>query len=418
MLTHSIAFDAQNPAWSEIPASPGVFALFGGDERSEPYLNRTPDLRRRIRRLLDARPDQASVPSKRLQLSARVVRIAYTTTGSDFESLLCLYRAAQQWTGEQAAKRLHLRTPVFLRISMENPFPRVYLATRITDRAANHLVGPFPTRPIAERWAEQMLNLFLLRRCTDDLAPDPEHPGCIYSELKKCLAPCYLGCTQEQYREEAEAVHAFLSTRGESLQSQLEAKREAASEALDFELAAQIHTRLARVQEVIDALPEPVRPLPQLKALIAQPSTTPETVSLFLLEAGQLAGPVAFSTFGMRHANEQSGSTSLFAHPTMLAPVPLEAKAGSTLGRNELENRIEAALSALREQLQPASSRLMADHLALFRRWFYRPQAQRVGEIIFAKTDAAVGRQSIPVKAALRALSRVYMAQAMQGEAG
>ena len=418
MLTHSIAFDVQNPPWNEIPSAPGVFALFGADERAEPYMNRTPNLRRRLKRLLDSRPNEPSVPSKRLQLAARVQRIGYTPTGSDFESLLCLYRTARYWTGEQAAKRLHLRIPIFLRLSMENPFPRVYLAKRITHKAAADLFGPFPSRWMAERWTEQMLNLFLLRRCPDDLAPHPEHPGCIYSELKKCLAPCYKGCTEEQYSAEANAVHAFLSTRGESLRTQLEAEREAASEALNFELAAQIHTRLTRVKEVVDALPEAVRPLPQLEALIAQPSTTPETVSLFLLEAGQLSGPVAFSTQGMRHANEQSGSTSLFAHPTILAPVPLARQAPTGPKRNDLDERLEAALTALRGQREPASSTLLADHLALFRRWFYRPQAQRKGEIIFAHPEAQPDpvkmALKIPLKAAQRAISRVYQMAAGQ----
>lgn len=422
MLTHLIAFDVQNPPWSEIPSAPGVFALFGADEKAQPYMNRTPDLRRRLKRLLEPRPNESSVPSKRLQLAARVQRIGYTPTGSDFESLLCLYRTARYWTGEQAAKQLHLRAPIFLRLSMENPFPRVYLAKRITLKASADLFGPFPSRWLAERWTEQMLNLFLLRRCPDDLAPHPEHPGCIYSELKKCLAPCYEGCTEEQYRAEANAVHAFLSTRGASLRAQLEAERETASEALDFEQAAQIHARLVRVEEVIGALPEAVRPLPQLEALIVQPALAPETVSLFLLAAGQLVGPVPFSTHGMRHANEQSGSSSLFAHPTMLAPVPLAPKASTGPKRNELDERLEAALTELRGQREPASSTLLADHLALFRRWFYRPQTQRKGEIIFAQPETQPEPEKtalkIPLKAAQRAISRVYQASATQRAAG
>ena len=38
MLVHSIAFDPTNPAsaLAQIPAQPGVFALFAADERAEP----------------------------------------------------------------------------------------------------------------------------------------------------------------------------------------------------------------------------------------------------------------------------------------------------------------------------------------------------------------------------------------------
>ena len=82
MFPNQIPFNAAQPAWEEIPTVAGVFALFGEDARAEPYISRTPNLRRRLRRLLDARPDQ----SKRLQLAGRVARIEYALTGSDFEA--------------------------------------------------------------------------------------------------------------------------------------------------------------------------------------------------------------------------------------------------------------------------------------------------------------------------------------------
>ena len=46
---------------------------------------------------------------------------------------------------------------------------------------------------------------------------------------------------------------------------------------------------------------------------------------MFLFERGSLRGPVGFSTVGMRIQNEQSGSSSLFAQPMALEPVPEEA---------------------------------------------------------------------------------------------
>ena len=90
MFPNQIPFNAARPAWEEIPAAAGVFALFGEDARAEPYISRTPNLRRRLRRLLDARPDQ----SKRLHLAGRVARIEYALTGSDFEARLRLYEAS------------------------------------------------------------------------------------------------------------------------------------------------------------------------------------------------------------------------------------------------------------------------------------------------------------------------------------
>src|ERR1700761_5986205 len=118
MLAHTIPFDPAEPrtALTQIPAQPGVFALFAADERAEPYLSRTPNLKRRLKRFLDARPTQ----TRRLRLTEKITRIEYTLTGSDFESALYLYTASMQSFGDAARKRMHLRSPYFLRMTSEN----------------------------------------------------------------------------------------------------------------------------------------------------------------------------------------------------------------------------------------------------------------------------------------------------------
>ena len=408
MLSSSLKFDPASPPWAEIPAQAGIFALFGADPRAEPYLSRTPNLRRRLRRLLDPKPEQ----SRRLRLAESVVRIEYTLTGSDFEAWLLLYQASLAAFGERARKRLHLRPPVFLRMAMENAYPRVYVTNRITKSAANTLFGPFPSRNAAESFLESMLNLFELRRCTDDLHPDPDFPGCVYSEMKKCLAPCFKGCSDDRYAQEAAAVHAFLATRGQNLIVSLSQQRDAASAELDFERAAEIHNRLVKVEAAVAALSTAVRPLAELNAVIVQPAGETdgdaEEVKLFLLTAGCLAGPVTYSVAGMRHQNEHSGSSSLFAQPVAIEAVPL-AEGGAPLvklaARDVLETRLEQSLAGLRvlHAAMRAGTQQTADHLGLFTRWYYRPQTRRVGEACFAEAGG-----DIPKRPLLRAISRVY----------
>lgn len=404
MFPHQLAFDAAHPAWDRIPSSPGVFALFAQEDRAEPYITRTPNLRRRIRRLLEVRADRG----RRLQLAGRVARIEYALTGSDFEALLRLYQASSAVFGERARKRLHLRPPVLLRMTVENAFPRVYVTNRVTNSGMEDLYGPFPSRAAAEKFLEDMLDLFKLRRCHDDLQPDPRFPGCVYSEMKKCLAPCFEGCTGDRYAEESAAVRAFLRTRGASLVSALRTDRDQASGMLEFERAAEMHARLTRAEAVAAQTPEAVRPLTQLHAVILQPAAEPEQVAVFLLRGGALHGPGLYSVAGMRHANEAAGSSSLFAQPTAaIEALPLEAPVVTLASRDDLEQRLDHLLQQLTPAATPrprsASPAAIADHLCLFSRWFYRPHAKRAGEIVFAEPDG-----TIPPKAALRAISRVY----------
>jgi excinuclease ABC subunit C len=404
LFPHELRFDPAAPeaAFAQLPSVAAVYALYGADPRGEPYLNRTPDLRRRLRKLLTPAPQQ----SKRLALTSLVRRIAWCETGSDFEATLALYQASMDAFGERASKRLHLRPPALLRVSMNNRYPRLYATNTVAISAAADLFGPFPSKAAAERYAEQVLDLFLLRHCYQDLDPDPAFPGCIYSEMKKCLAPCYAGCTDARYAEEAAQVHAFLSTCGRSMLAELAAERDQASAALDFERAAAVHARYLKVEAVASLASDAVRPLAAQRAVIVQPSAEPEQVQLYLLERGMLAGPASFSVLGMRHPNEQSGSSSLFAHPTALLPVPLDPAEALPVSLPEsLDDRLDRSLSRLRDASGATLRRQSADHLSLFARWFYRPQQKREGEVLFAQADAA-----IPEKALLRAISRVYRA--------
>jgi excinuclease ABC subunit C len=400
MFPHQVAFDAAQPAWEAIPAEAGVFALFADDPQAEPYISRTPNLRRRMRRLLDARPDQ----SKRLRLAGRVARIEYALTGSDFEALLRLYAANAAAFGERARKRLHLRPPALLRMTVENAYPRVYVTNKVTKSAMDDLYGPFPSRAFAEKFCEDMLDLFKLRRCYEDLHPDPAFPGCVYSEMKKCLAPCFQGCTDERYAGEAVAVRTFLRTRGASLAESLRKERDAASELMEFERAADLHNRLSKAEQVAAEAPDAIRPLSHLNAVIVQPAAESEHVALFRLAQGRLQGPALYSVAGMRHPNEAAGSSSLYAQPVShMEAVPLDASAVTVASRDELEQRLETALAAI--DSPPAHKRAgdLADQLCLFSRWFYRPLVKRVGEVVFADEHGA-----IPPKALLRAISRVY----------
>jgi excinuclease ABC subunit C len=401
-LAHSIRFDPADPSASlaGLPEAPAVFALCAADPAAEPYLSKTTNLRRRLMRFL--RGPQSGVASRRLQLAHMVDHIEYSVTGSDFESSLCLYQASLRAFGERARKRLRLRPPAFLRMSLDNPYPRVYATAKISKTAANALFGPFPSRAAAERYADEMLNLFLLRRCTEDLNPDPAFPGCVYSEMKMCLAPCFKGCSDERYQQESAEVFAFLSTRGASMLARLESERNAASEAMEFERAAAIHQRMQKVQSVAHLASDAIHPLAQLSGILVQPSAELGHVALFALRSGVWNGPALYSIVGMRLANERSGSSSLFAHPVALEPVPLEGVAALP-AKDVLEARLEESLSALAQSAaKSVASQTLSDHLALFTQWFYRPAARSTGEMIFSATDGEVARKPL-----LRAISRV-----------
>ena len=411
----------------EVPAAPGVVCLRGADEQSQPYLTRAADVRRRLRRLLDS-PDAVDdqgrpVLSKRLNLRDRVQWIEWTRTGSEFESTVVLYCAARASFGPaEARRRLRLHAPFVLRMAMSNEHPRVYVTNRINRRSLEESYGPFQSRAAAERYCEAVLDLFKLRRCWEDLLVSPDHPGCAYGEMKMCMEPCKGACTREEYAAEAERVRAFLETNGESMLAELAAKREAASEAMDFEAAAAVHKQWEKVKAATQLADEIVQPLVKLRALIVQAAaptveeSARDAANVFAFEQGRIAGPERLSTLGVRAVREQTAvGSSLFAQPLMLAAVPLEGESGSDEVRESgavlsPEERARAAIARLEERVREAGAVETAgafdiaercDYLALLRRWYYRPEKQRAGAILFPNPDGGW-----PVRRLLNAAAR------------
>jgi len=409
MLTQSLAFDPANPeeALRQLPQrKPAVFALYAENETAEPYIGLTPDLRRRLERIL--RP--AKGQTKRLQLVSRVRRIAWQLTGSEFESLVVQFALLEINYGPKALERMKLRAPAFVKFHGGNPYPRLTVTNRPSLKEAQWAFGPFPSRAAAERYSEELLKLFLLRRCEENLDPNPSHPGCVYGEMKMCLAPCQIGCTDARYGEEAEAVRSFLATRGASKLVQIGEQRDHASEQLEFETAARLHAQFEKVEAVRALAAELVHPFSALRACIMQASANPDEVAVFLYQDGELRGPAAFSTLGMRIQNEQSGSSSLFAQPMAIEPVvESEGPAAIKASRDMLESRLESALEVLSARRPQPNATVRQGHPALLTRWYYRPQQKRVGEICFPNADENTA-QPWPLKSMLRSMGRIAAA--------
>lgn len=425
---HRIEFLPENSEdlLREVPAAPGVFALRGADAETEPYLTRAADLRRRLRRLLapaEAFDEQGRpILSRRLNLRNRIRFIEWTRTGSEFESALILYQASRLAFGpEQARRRLRLHPPFFLRLTLVHEHPRVYSTNRLSKRSLAEYFGPFPSRAAAERYADAVLDLFRLRRCSEDLQPYPDHPGCVYGEMNKCMQPCKQGgpqgCTPEMYAAEAQRVLAFLRTRGQSLLDEVAQQREAASDRMDFETAAALHKQWEKLRAVSLLADELVRPVSELRAVVVQDAAPregearSEEAAVFLLEGSCITGPERLSTLGVRAVREQTAvGSSLFAQPLMLAAIPLEdaaARSGAPAAAAlSPEDRARDVLQRLHQQALTGASSLdeLSDALSLFRRWYYRPEKQRAGEVFLPNPDG-----SWPVRRILNGAARVVL---------
>jgi excinuclease ABC subunit C len=370
VLTDRLEFAPERDAeiLATVPAAPAVFLLRGEDPQSEPYVSKTANLRRRLQRLLGPVEER----TKKLNLRDRVRTIEYAPTGSDFESGFLLYRVLRAAFPKAYSARLRFRFAPFVKLHLENEYPRASITTRLGRLSGQSLYyGPFISRVAAEKFMNDSLDFFKMRRCVDDLNPDPKFPGCIYSEMKMCLAPCFKGCTDKEYDVEVNRVQAYFDSGGDSLLRQFSAEREAASANLAFEEASAIHVRVEKLKPILGQLPEIVQRLDRMSALIIQPSHLSGSVAFFRVEAGQISGPIPFGIQPAEHAKSQS-----------------------------MESRVEEALVSSPPAKAKSALETM-EHVALLKRWCYR--SSRTGEIFFADAQG-----ELPMRRIVRGISRVF----------
>lgn len=362
----SVALDA---ALESLPNRPAVFLLWPREGR--PYLARTALLRRRLFRLLKAREK----PSRLLNLRGTVARIEYQLTASAFESAVRACELAREHFPDAYLDLLNLRLPPYVKIAMRNPFPRTAIATRLGRPPAVHF-GPFQTRAAAERFESQVLDLFQVRRCQEDLEPSPGHPGCVYGEMGRCLRPCQQVVGPDEYRHEVERVAEFLATGGRSLAESISRARDRFSEELEFEEAARQHRRLEKVEEALKLAGGLARDVDRLHGVAVTASVEPDAVQLWILRAGWWLEPRRFS-FEVRDGK----------------PVSLDGALRETF----------ASLPPPR-----IGARERQEYLALLARWYY--SSWREGEWV------AIGDfDRVPYRKLVHAISRVAHDAAVPG---
>src|ERR1700676_2725418 len=346
--------------FAALPTGPALFAVEPLAELAgaQPYLLRTANLRQRLTRLLGP-PEPGS---KRLNLREFAARVRYRIVGSPFELSFLHWQHARAILPVAYRERLRLRPPALLKVSLTSAYPRCYATRRLS--ASGFYFGPFRSLRAADVFASGSLDLFRIRRCQIKIRRDPAYPGCMYSEMKMCLAPCFAGCTKEDYDVEVSRVVRFLSSGGSSLTAEYEREREAASEALDFERAAAVHRRVEKAAEAQRGLPELARRLDDLNAVVLQRGVEENTIAVFLVRAGRIEEP----------------------RMLRFAELASEPRSVEQILREWLEPAQFQSPSAGKPTPSQQSFRELEDQLSLLARWFYGKP--RVGEIFFREGTA------------------------------
>ncbi|MGH7247204.1 MAG: hypothetical protein ACREH9_03780, partial [Pseudomonadota bacterium] len=268
------------------------------------------------------------------------------------------------------------------KLTLSNPYPRTLVTTRLGGGAGLYY-GPFRTRVAAEEFQKQFLDLFQIRRCEENLAPRPDHPGCIYGEMNMCLRPCQQAVTAGEYGHEAARVRQFLETDGTILLETITASRDRLSEEMDFEEAARQHKRRERVEKILALRDGLVHDIDRLWGVAVTPSAEVEAVELWFVTKGLW---LAARRFELAPTGDRMVSMDQRLR---------EIAAGIGPSRQPIPRA-----SSPRASLPRASMKDRQEGLALLAGWYY--SSWRDGEFLLFD-----GPENIPYRKLVNAISRV-----------
>ncbi len=226
-----------------LPLSPGVYRMLAASGDAL-YVGKARSLKKRVASYIQV----ARLPERLRRMVSETTSLEVVTTHTEAEALLL---------EANLIKRLKPRFNIVLRddksypwlmLTEDHAFPRISKHRGAQDPKATYW-GPFASAWAVNQTVTAMERLFLLRSCADTVFNARTRP-CLLHQIKRCSAPCVGRISTEEYAKLVAQAKGFLSGKGASVQRELSAEMQAASENLEFERAAALRDRIRGLTHV------------------------------------------------------------------------------------------------------------------------------------------------------------------------
>ncbi len=164
--------------------------------------------------------------------------------------------------------------------------------------------GPFTSSWSVKQTLKVLEGIFRFRSCSKPVTGTDKRP-CLKYHLGHCLAPCTGYVTKEDYREAIRQIILFLEGKRDKVVKEFEQEMEAASEALDFERAAQLRDRIGAIRNVIEGQKIAAKVSGDEDAVAFVTDKDQAYVQVFFVRGGKLIGRESFVLTGANAAAPQ-----------------------------------------------------------------------------------------------------------------
>jgi excinuclease ABC subunit C len=228
------------------PTCPGVYLMKNATGRII-YVGKAKHLRRRLASYFQ--PEHRLAPKTRVMMT-RVEAIDFLCTSTEKEALLLEASLIKKHRPKYNIVLRDDKQYVLFCLSRNHPFPALRL-TRKVLRDGSVYFGPFTSALSARETKRVIDRLFPLRKCRDTVFSNRTRP-CLQYHIGRCLGPCCLPVSEEEYRQVVRRVELFLSGKSDELMEGLHAQMMRKSDELDFEGAARLRDSIRALRETVE----------------------------------------------------------------------------------------------------------------------------------------------------------------------
>lgn len=235
-------FDSQAFLQS-VTQAPGVYRMLNADN-TVLYVGKAKNLKNRLSSYF--RGTQQS--PKTTLLMTQVHHIEVTVTNTENEALILENTLIKRYKPRYNILFRDDKSYPYILLTEKDKFPRLSLY-RGKKHAKGKYYGPFPSTGAARESLNILQKIFRIRQCDDNFFRNRSRP-CLQYQIHRCTAPCVNFITPEAYQEDIRHAQLFLEGKDAKVVSELAAKMERASEALQFEQAARLRDEIVLLRTV------------------------------------------------------------------------------------------------------------------------------------------------------------------------
>ena len=139
----------------------------------------------------------------------------------------------------------------YLRFDVKAEYPRLEVVRRLKKDGALYY-GPYV--PAGGMWESLALirRTFPIAPCKTEFKADKPGRPCIQFQIGRCIAPCSGEADKTQYQDMVGQVRLFLEGKNRDLLDLLKQRMEEASEKMDYERAAELRDRIAKIEGALE----------------------------------------------------------------------------------------------------------------------------------------------------------------------